>query len=247
MNKIFATAALFALLPLSAQADDKVVREAIQKLVPNATIDTIAEAAVPGFYEVGLGGQVVYVSNDGRYLIQGSIYDIENKIDLTEQKRSSARKAALDAVPASKRIIFAPNEVKHRLTVFTDIDCGYCRRLHQEMADYNSRGIAVEYLFFPRAGLGSESFQKAVNVWCAADKTAAMTRAKAGEELEKKTCDNPIADDYQLGQQIGISGTPALVAEDGTLLPGYMPADQLLMRLDALKQSQTAGNQQTSN
>jgi thiol:disulfide interchange protein DsbC len=246
MNKIFATAALFALLPLSVQADDQVVRDAIQKLVPNATIDTIAESAVPGFYEVGLGGQVVYVSNDGRYLIQGSIYDIENKVDLTEQKRSSARKAALAAVPASKRIIFAPNEVKHRLTVFTDIDCGYCRRLHQEIADYNSRGIAVEYLFFPRAGLGSESFQKAVNVWCAADKNAAMTRAKSGEELEKKTCDNPIAEDYQLGQKIGVSGTPALVAEDGTLLPGYMPADQLLMRLDALKQN-AAGNQQASN
>jgi thiol:disulfide interchange protein DsbC len=245
MFKSIALAGLFLLLATSVHADDKVVREAILKLVPDATIDSIAESAVPGFYEVSLGGQMVYVSMDGRFLVQGSIYDIENKVDLTEQKRSGARKTALEAVPASKRIIFAPTEVKHRLTVFTDIDCGYCRRLHQEMADYNARGIAVEYLFFPRAGLGSDSFQKAVNVWCAADRNEAMTVAKSGKELERKTCDNPITSDYQLGQKIGITGTPALIAEDGTLLPGYMPADQLLMRLDALKQG--AGAPQVSN
>lgn len=235
MIKSIALAGLFAVLSTQAFADDKVVREAILTLVPDATIDSIAESAVPGFYEVSLGGQMVYVSVDGRFLLQGSIYDIENKVDLTEQKRSGARQAALAAVPASKRIIFAPKEVKHRVTVFTDIDCGYCRRLHQEIADYNARGIAVEYLFFPRAGLGSESFQKAVNVWCAADRNEAMTQAKSGKDLERKTCDNPITSDYQLGQKIGITGTPALIAEDGTLLPGYMPADQLLMRLDALK------------
>ena len=245
MFKSIALAGLFLLLATSVHADDKVVREAILKLVPDATIDSIAESAVPGFYEVSLGGQMVYVSMDGRFLVQGSIYDIENKVDLTEQKSSGARKTALEAVPASKRIIFAPTEVKHRLTVFTDIDCGYCRRLHQEMADYNARGIAVEYLFFPRAGLGSDSFQKAVNVWCAADRNEAMTVAKSGKELERKTCDNPITSDYQLGQKIGITGTPALIAEDGTLLPGYMPADQLLMRLDALKQG--AGAPQVSN
>lgn len=239
MSKILALAGLLAAAALPAHADDKVVREAILTLVPNATIDTIAESNLPGFYEVSLGGQLVYVSADGRFLVQGNVYDIANKVDLTEQKRNGTRKAALDRVPASQRIVFAPKDVKHRLTVFTDIDCGYCRRLHQEMADYNARGIAVEYLFFPRAGLGSESFQKAVNVWCAADRADALTKAKAGQELEKRTCDNPITDDYQLGQKIGISGTPALIAEDGTLLPGYMPADQLLMRLDGLKQAST--------
>lgn len=239
MSKILALAGLLAAAALPAHADDKVVREAILTLVPNATIDTIAESTLPGFYEVSLGGQLIYVSADGRFLVQGNVYDIANKVDLTEQKRNGTRKAALDRVPANQRIVFAPKDVKHRLTVFTDIDCGYCRRLHQEMADYNARGIAVEYLFFPRAGLGSESFQKAVNVWCAADRADALTKAKAGQELEKRTCDNPITDDYQLGQKIGISGTPALIAEDGTLLPGYMPADQLLMRLDGLKQAST--------
>ncbi len=240
MNRLlFAAGVLVA--AASVQADDKIVREAILSLVPNATIDTIAESTLPGFYEVGLGGQLVYVSADGRFLIQGGVFDIVNKVDLTEQKRSGVRKTALDQLPSENRIVFAPSEVKHRLTVFTDIDCGYCRRMHQEMADYNARGIAIEYLFFPRAGVGSESFQKAVNVWCATDKNDAMTRAKAGQELERRTCDNSVLDDFQLGQQIGINGTPALITENGDLLPGYMPADALLQRLDGLKQAQ-AGN-----
>jgi thiol:disulfide interchange protein DsbC len=225
----------------SVQADDKIVRDAILSLVPDAKIDTIAESTLPGFYEVGLGGQLVYVSADGRFLIQGGVFDIVNKVDLTEQKRSGVRKTALEQLPPENRIVFAPSEVKHRLTVFTDIDCGYCRRMHQEMADYNARGIAIEYLFFPRAGVGSESFQKAVNVWCATDKNDAMTRAKAGQELERRTCDNSVLEDFQLGQQIGINGTPALITENGDLLPGYMPADALLQRLDGLKQAQ-AGN-----
>ena len=236
MTKLLAAACLLAAVSVTAQADDKVVREAILKLVPNATIDTVAESVLPGFYEVSLGGQMVYVSANGKYLVQGSVYDIDNKVDITEQKRNVARKDALDKVPADKRIIFAPKEVKHRVTVFTDIDCGYCRRLHQEMADYNARGIAVEYLWFPRAGLGSESFQKAVNVWCAPNRNEAMTQAKAGKDVEKRECENPVTFDYQLGQQLGISGTPAVITEDGTLLPGYLPADQMLARLDAAKQ-----------
>lgn len=236
MNRLLLTAGLLA-AAVSVHADDKVVREAILSLVPNATIDTVAESSLPGFYEVGVGGQVVYVSADGRFLIQGGVFDIVNRVDLTERKRSSVRKTALDQVEPERRIVFAPREVKHRLTVFTDIDCGYCRRLHQEMADYNSRGIAIEYLFFPRAGAGSESFQKAINVWCAADKNEAMTRAKAGQELERRDCTHPIAEDFQLGQQIGINGTPALITESGDLLPGYLPADELLQRLDGMKQA----------
>lgn len=233
MLRLALTVGLFA-AALSAQADDKAVRDAIQSLVPNASIDTIAESALPGFYEVGVGGQLVYVSVDGRFLIQGSVFDIVNRVDLTEQQRNGVRKTALDQIGPDKRIIFAPAEVKHRLTVFTDIDCGYCRRLHQEVADYNARGIAIEYLFYPRAGVGSDSFQKAVNVWCADDRNDAMTRAKAGQELERRSCDNPITEDTELALRIGLSGTPALITENGDLLPGYLPADVLLQRLEGL-------------
>lgn len=239
MSRFAIAVGLFA-VALSVHADDKQVRDAILSLVPEAQIDTISESVVPGFYEVGVGGQLVYVTADGRFLVQGSIVDIVNKVDLTENRRSGVRKAALSQVPPEKRIVFAPDEVKHRLTVFTDIDCGYCRRLHQEMADYNANGIAIEYLFYPRAGAGSESFQKAVNVWCADDRLDAMTKAKAGQDLERRNCDNPVAEDTQLALKIGLGGTPALITEDGDLLPGYLPADVLLQRLDGLKQAQTA-------
>lgn len=236
MIRIFAGALLGVLsfAALAADKSDAAARAAIQSLVPGATIDSIADAAVPGFFEVVLGGQIVYISKDGRYLIQGSIYDIPAKADLTEKARAGIRLAALKDVGDDKRIVFSPKDPKHTISVFTDIDCGYCRRLHQQVADYNRLGIAVEYLFFPRAGLGSESFDKAVNVWCADDRKAALTAAKAGEAVEAKTCDNPIEEEFALGQKIGISGTPAIIAEDGSQLGGYVPPEQLLQRLDQI-------------
>jgi thiol:disulfide interchange protein DsbC len=236
MIRLLAAVVLGALSFTAAAADegDAKVRAAIQSLVPGASIDSIAEAAMPGFYEVMLQGQIVYVSHDGRYLIQGSIFDIANKTDVTEASRATQRRAALKTLGADKRISFAPAQTKHTVTVFTDIDCGYCRRMHQQMADYNKLGIAVEYLFFPRAGVGSESFDKAVSVWCAADRNKALSDAKAGVALDKKECANPIEEEYALGNKIGVSGTPAVIAADGTQLGGYLPPDQLLQRLDQL-------------
>lgn len=222
-----------ALSATSAHADEQQVRAAIKSLVPTATIDSLADAPMPGFTEVSLGGTVVYVSNDGKYLIQGSVFDIANKTDLTEKRRADARKVELAKVPANKMIQFKAKDEKYRVTVFTDIDCGYCRKLHQEIAQYNDLGITVDYLFFPRAGLNSESYNKAVSVWCAADKQAAMTDAKAGKEIPSKTCANPIADDYALGQKVGVNGTPAIFTADGTQVGGYVPATSLFERLNS--------------
>ncbi len=222
----------------SAHADEASVRAAIKTLVPNAAIESIADAAMPGYSEVMIGGNIVYVSNDGKYLIQGSVFDIVNKTDLTEKRRADTRKTELAKVTADKRIRFKAKEEKHRVTVFTDIDCGYCRKLHQEIAQYNDLGITVDYLFFPRAGLNSESFTKAVSVWCATDKLAAMTDAKNGKDVPTKTCANPIADDYALGQKVGVNGTPAIFTDDGTQVGGYVPAASLLERLNS---KQTTG------
>jgi len=236
MIRLLAAALIGAVtLPAAAQdAGDAKARAAIQSLVPGAKIDSIADAKMPGFYEVMLQGQIVYVSNDGKYLVQGSIFDIEAKKDLTEASRSVQRKSALAGIGADKRISYGPADAKHTVTVFTDIDCGYCRRMHQQMADYNKLGIKVDYLFFPRAGVGSESFDKAVSVWCAADRGKALTDAKAGVAMDKKECANPIAEEYEIGNKIGVSGTPAVIAADGTQLGGYLPPDQLLQRLDQL-------------
>ncbi len=233
-----AVAISVALAPSLAFADnvsEQKVRDAIKSMAPNAKVESIADSALPGFVEVVVGGNVLYVSDDGKYLMQGRVYDVGAKRDLTEAREAVLRKVRVDAVGADQRIVFAAKNPKHKVTVFTDIDCGYCRKLHQEMAQYNDLGISIEYMFFPRAGLGSPSFDSAVSVWCAADRNKALTDAKAGTQIEKKTCANPITSSYELGQQVGVSGTPAVIAEDGTMIGGYVPPAAMLDRLNGLK------------
>ncbi len=233
----FVLTALAVLGVTAATADpaseDK-VRAAIQSMVPSAKIDAIAESSLPGFYEVVIGSNVLYASADGKFLMQGRVFDIEHKVDLTERRESSLHKVAMAKVGTDKRIVFAAKHPTHTVSVFTDIDCGYCRRLHQQIGEYNDLGISVEYLFFPRAGLGSASFDKAVTVWCAKDRNKAMTDAKAGVAMDQVSCQNPVAETFQLGQVVGVSGTPTIVAENGTLIGGYVPPAALLERLNAI-------------
>ncbi len=216
------------------EATDKAIRAAMKTAAPDEEIGHILVSPIPGYSEVAMGSRVVYVSNDGARLIQGALYDIGARVNLTQASEAVLRRGLLDVVGSEGRIIFAAAKPKHRITVFTDIDCGYCQRLHQQMADYNRLGITVEYLFFPRAGIGSESYDHAVSVWCAADQRAALTRAKAGQRVPAATCANPITRDYDLGRRIGVDGTPAIYAVDGTQLGGYVEPAALLARLDEL-------------
>jgi thiol:disulfide interchange protein DsbC len=189
---------------------------------------------IPGYSEVALGSRVVYVANDGTRLIQGALYDIGARVNLTQASEAVLRRAILEKAGSDDRIVFAAAKPRHTVTVFTDIDCGYCQRLHQQMAEYNRLGITVEYLFFPRAGIGSESFNHAVSVWCAADQRQALTRAKAGQRVPEATCANPVTRDYDLGRRLGVDGTPAIYAVDGTQLGGYVEPAALLARLEEL-------------
>jgi len=211
---------------------DAVVRAALLKAVPGATIDSIRPSIISGYREVAVGGKVVYVSADGRYLIQGALIDLPTRDNLTEVSEGALRRGLLDAVPRDRRIVFSPPNPKYRITVFTDIDCGYCRKLHAQINDYMKAGISVEYLFFPRAGIGSESFNKAVSVWCAADQRKALTDAKLDKPVAKRTCTNPVTKDFELGHRVGVDGTPAIFAADGTQLGGYVAPDEMLVRLD---------------
>lgn len=194
--------------------------------------DSVVPAAVPGLYEVVLGGQVLYLSEDGRFAIQGDIMDLGSRDNLTENRRGEIRGKAIDAIGENNMVIFAPEgPVRHTVTVFTDIDCGYCRKLHTQMDAYNKEGIKIRYLWFPREGIGSESYNKAVSVWCAADRRDALTKAKRGESVEHKTCDNPVQAEYELGQKLGVRGTPSLVLESGEMIPGYVSPTQLVQLL----------------
>lgn len=207
----------------------------LQAALGGMTPESIAETPIPGLYEVVVQSQIIYLSSNGRYAVQGDIVDLNSTNNLTETARNKLRADAINTVAEQDMIVFPANgESKHTVSVFTDIDCGYCRKLHQEITAYNNKGITVRYLAFPRAGVGSESFNKAVSAWCADDRLKAMTRAKMDQDIEAKTCENPVAAQYELGQRLGVRGTPSIILGNGEMVPGYMPADKLEQTLAAI-------------
>ena len=220
--------------PVMADDDYSAVEEAIRALAPNAGSIAISETPIEGILMVQISGDIVYATADGKFLIQGRVIDLATREDLTEGAKSEHRKELMAGMDSSGQIVFAPEEPAYELTVFTDIDCGYCRKLHAQVDEYNENGISIRYMAFPRAGIGSRSYEKYVTVWCADDQQAALTNAKAGEEMDPVQCDNPVAEQYQLGMSLGVSGTPALLTSDGQLIPGYVPPTQLRERLDRM-------------
>jgi thiol:disulfide interchange protein DsbC len=234
MRLLPAVAFTLALSPMMAAAQEAVPDTTQLSRLLGAAPDKVQPSPVPGVYEATFGPQVLYLSADGRYVFNGVVLDLKSGRNLTEAKRGAARMAAVDKLGEDQMIVYGPDKAEHTITVFTDIDCGYCRKLHAEMKDYNELGIKVRYLFYPRAGVASESGAKAVSVWCNKDRREAMTRAKAGKNVEKAQCDNPVGAHYELGQKIGVSGTPAIVTSSGELIPGYAPAKNLKAELDKL-------------
>ena len=232
---ILVLCALLAFGGAQADADadaEQKIRNSLAVLLPGLQPDAVRGTPLDNLYEVTFGTRVVYVTGDGRFLVQGKLVDLETRTELTEQRLSELKQAAMDKVGEDKMVIFGPDDAPYTITVFTDIDCGFCRKLHAEMDEFNGAGIRIRYLFYPRAGIGSPSYDKAVSVWCADDRRAAMNAAKAGKPVEPRTCENPVASHYALGQAMGLQGTPALVLPDGEMLPGYVPADKLRAALD---------------
>lgn len=241
---LFGLTTMFTTVALAEDADYSVVEEKIRTLVPTAKTVAIADSPVDGMLQVQINSDIIYVTDDAQYLFQGQLMDIDTRTNITDQAKSGIRQTLLADVQDEDQIVFSPEsgEAKYNLMVFTDIDCGYCRKLHNQIEEYNEEGIAIHYMAFPRAGIGSEAYDKFVSVWCAADQKGAMTLAKNGMDPEPMSCKNPIAEQYELGREIGVTGTPALVTADGTLIPGYMPPADLLARLAALEgQPQVAG------
>ncbi len=216
------------------QADYDAAEAKLRTIVPTGATIALSDSPIEGLLQAQINNDIVYVSNDGSYLVQGTLYDIENRINLTDQAKSVMRKEALAGLNMSEQIVFSPENPEYELMVFTDIDCGYCRKLHEQIEEYMANGIAIRYLAFPRAGVGSHSFDKYVSVWCAENQQQALTLAKSGSEPEPLQCDNPVTSQYELGREVGVTGTPALLTRDGTLIPGYMPPEQLKQRLEAL-------------
>ncbi|WP_271680205.1 DsbC family protein [Thermomonas mangrovi] len=219
------------------------VREVLRGLDPRIQVDHVGPAPLPGFREVIAGGQVVYVSDDGKYLLQGSLLDVAKRKDLSEAAMGRLRGEVLKGIPMADRIVYSPaGTPKHRVVVLTDIECGYCRKFHTEIGEHLKRGIQVEYLAFPRAGLGSADYRKMVSVWCADDRRKALTDAKSDRAVPSKTCKTPVDMQYRAGQRMGLTGTPMILTEDGRMLGGYLPPDALEQRLRALDQDNAAAS-----
>jgi len=208
------------------------IQQRLEALIPNAAEITISETPMPGLMQVRIGSDLIYMSTDGRYLFQGRVIDLETQRDLTEAAMSGMRKERLQALDTAEFVSFGNDDAEFELLVFTDPDCGFCRRMHEKIDEYNALGIRIHYLAFPRAGQGSTTYNNMVSIWCAEDRQGAMDIAKLGRAPRAATCDNPVMDQYRLGQSLGVTGTPSLMTFDGDIIPGYVPPEQLRERLE---------------
>jgi thiol:disulfide interchange protein DsbC len=220
-------------------ADDsnlEAVRAKMSAMFDEIGAENVSASPVDGWYTVHKGSIVAYVSEDGRYLLQGDLIDLDQQLNLSEQTRTESRRLLMADVTDDQTILFTPVNPKYRVTVFTDVECTYCRKLHSQINEYLAQGIEVRYLLYPRNGPASRSWNTAEDVWCARDRNRALTAAKLDQKFETQKCDaSAISKQYLLGQSIGLTGTPAIVFDDGTLLSGYLPPAALASRLEMTK------------
>jgi len=200
--------------------------------IPGVKKEDVRPTPVAGVFEVRRGADIVYMSGDGQFVFTGDLYNVSSHNNLTEAHRRVLRQKLIEAIPESQMVIFSPPEPKYTVTVFTDVDCAYCRELHRQIADYNKLGVRVRYIFFPRTGPDTASWHKAEQVWCSADRKSALTRAKLGQALDANAaCATPVAQEYALGKAIGLEGTPGIVASNGAMIGGYLPPQALVQQL----------------
>lgn len=217
----------FSHLALAADISLEQARKNITKTLSSVPADSIQPSEIKGLYKIVMPPRIFYVSGDGKFAIDGSIIDLNAGVNLTKIEKQKSISTAIDSLGEETMVVFEPKQTKHTINVFTDIDCGYCRKLHKAVPEYNKLGIKVRYLAYPRAGLGSSSYKKAVSVWCDDDRKAAMTKAKNGMKLEEKNCDNPVVKHMKLGELVGLTGTPAIILDNGQLIPGFVPPARL--------------------
>jgi len=229
-------ASLFAVSPAWSGDSAEVPaeeRERLAGLFDSIAPEDVKSSPIDGWYTIQKGSLVAYISTDGRYLLQGDLIDLDTKVNLSEESRTDARQVLMSQVPNNEVILFSPDEVKYTVSIFTDVDCTYCRRLHNQIEQYMANGIEVRYLLYPRGGPASATWNTSEAVWCAKDRGEALTLAKQGRDFDAPSCDASVVQHhYVLGQEIGLSGTPAIVLDDGELIAGYLPPDALKVRLE---------------
>jgi thiol:disulfide interchange protein DsbC len=232
---IATTTLLFAANSLAADADPKLeaVRAKISDMFPAIGPEDVDVSPIEGWYTVQRGSIIAYVSDDGRYLLQGDLIDLDTQVNLSEASRADVRRKLVSTLSDGDAILFSPAEVKHTVTVFTDVDCTYCRKLHSEIDAYMDLGIEVRYVLYPRNGPASRTWTTSEEVMCASDRGSALTAAKLDREFQTTKCDTgALTRNYSLGRDVGLTGTPAIVLEDGTFIGGYLSPEALSMRIE---------------
>jgi thiol:disulfide interchange protein DsbC len=215
-----------------ARADHEQVRERLAELGSDPATLSIAETPIDGLVQVTMDSEIFFMTSDGQYFIQGRVVNLDTQVDLTELAQRGFRQQLLANLDTGSLLSYGPEDAAHEVIVFTDTDCGYCRRLHALMDGYASAGIRINYAAYPRAGIGSSTYDDLVSIWCADHPQNAMDLAQTGQALEPKQCAAPIESHYELGRQLGIGGTPTLVTGSGELIAGYVQPDDLRQRLD---------------
>ena len=230
-SHVFLIILLSIFLPKLSLGDDiglQEIRQIVTNMSTDIKADQVLKSPVDGWYTIKKGAYIAYISEDGRHLIQGDMYNLETQVNLSENIRNDSRREVVSAYPLEDMIIFEPSNKTHAVTVFTDVDCTFCRRLHSQIDDYLAEGIEIRYLLYPRNGPQSESWVIAEQVWCSDDRNEALTLAKIDQEFDSRDCDpSPISEHYMLGQDVGLQGTPAIVLEDGSMVNGYVTATEL--------------------
>jgi thiol:disulfide interchange protein DsbC len=230
---------LFCLLGLlqssvafSVEPNLEQIKAALQKSFPGTQLDALRPSPVRGWYELVMGAQVLYVSDDGKHLFLGDLVEMDSRENLTERLRENIVVGMIKEMGEENMIVMGPKTPKRTITVFTDVDCPYCAKLHLDVPELTKKGVKVRYLMFPRSGAGSQTYKRSVAVWCAEDRVNAVGIAKAGGKLEMKSCPNPVEEHYRLGGRLNISGTPTIFLDNGKRIPGYVPPARLLSILN---------------
>lgn len=233
MNIILRSIVLTLSFSLSAMAiadDITEFKKSFTERLPKFEISHVEATPIDDVYMVVVSGQVIYMTKDARYMFDGDLVDLKTRKNYTDEAMTGIRLTQLNILGEDKMVVYTPDKVKHTITVVTDVDCPYCRKLHSEMDEYMASGIKVRYVFMPLKG--QADYDKTVSIWCSEDRNVALDMAKSGVNLDAKNCDNPIDEHIKVARKLGVNGTPAIILQDGELLPGYVPVKKLAAELD---------------